>query len=86
MITEHVVLLNYPESDWYTDLVKFTFIGIVSSADLQSALEYFMEEIHAENYDTLQDYTEAVCNMVARMFNGTWCYIPQACSIDIIYN
>ena len=83
---EHIVVLNYPESDWDTDLVKFTFDHDVSAYDLENELDYAKEDISAEDFDTLQDYADAVCTAAAEALHGTWSYVAQTCVIDIRYN
>ena len=75
----HVVVLNYPESDWGIDLVKFI-------CDLENELDYAKEDISTENFVTLQDYADAVCTAAAEALHGTWSHVVQTCVIDIRYN
>lgn len=82
----HVVVLNYPESGWGTDLVKFIFDYDVSACDLENELEYAKEDISTENFVTLQDYADAVCTAAAEALHGTWSHVVQTCVIDIRYN
>lgn len=82
-MTKHIILLNYPESDWGTDLVEFSFDHDVSARDLENELEYAKADLCAEDFDSLQDYADAVCNAAAETLHGTWRYFPQTCAIDI---
>ncbi len=77
-----IVILQYPESNWGSDLVCFYLPTYVSSTSLMEELELQLEEMQ-DNYDSPQDLADDLCNEVARLFNGTWSYIAQAGRIDI---
>ena len=85
-MTEHIVLLEYPESDWGTDLVKFHFDHDVSAYDLENELDFARNDISAEDFDTLQDYADAVCTAAAEALRGTWSFVAQTCVIQIRYS
>lgn len=80
---EHIVALEYPESDWGTDLVKFTFDHDVNAYDLKDKLESAKEDLRADDFDTLQDYADAICSTTAVTLCGTWSYVPLIHLTDI---
>lgn len=77
-----IVILQYPESNWGSDLVCFFLPASVSSASLMDEMELQHEKMRG-NYDSPQDLADDLCNEVARLFNGTWNYIAQVGRIDI---
>lgn len=80
----HIVVLNYPESDWGADIVEFAFDDYVSVGDLENEFSYAMEDTHSENFEIMQNYADAVCNKVAEALHGAWRYISTTCKIDIL--
>lgn len=69
-----VIIFQYPKSNRSSDLVCFFLPASVSSASLMDELELRREEMW-NNYDSPLDFTDNLCNEVARLFNGTWSYI-----------
>ena len=78
-----LVLINYPESEWGTDLVLFTIPETVTDSRLIEEIEYARADFDSEAYDSLQDMMDEVLNAAAQVIGGTWHYSAQAGSIDI---
>lgn len=78
-----LVLINYPDSDWGTDLVLFNIPENVTDSVLIEEIEYARANFDSEAYDSLQDMTDDVLNAAAESLGGTWHYSAQAGSIDI---
>ena len=78
-----LVLINYPDSDWGTDLVLFNIPENVTDSALIEEIEYARADFDSEAYDSLQDMTDDVLNAAAESLGGTWHYSAQAGSIDI---
>ncbi len=80
---EHIVLLNYPESQWGSDLVRFKVLDCYSETQVLDELRYKRAELHSADFDSLQDMADALCNAVAYALSGTWEYVVQCGSFDI---
>ena len=78
-----LILINYPESEWGSDLVLFTIPETVTDSALIEAVEYARANFDSEAYDSLQDMMDEVLNAAAQAIGGTWHYSAQAGSIDI---
>lgn len=78
-----LVLINYPDSDWGTDLVLFNIPENVTNSVLIEEIEYARANFDSEAYDSLQDMTDDVLNAAAESLGGAWHYSAQAGSIDV---
>ena len=78
-----LVLINYPESDWGTDLVLFNIPENVADSTLIEEIEYARAGFDSEEYDSLQDMMDEVLNTAAESLGGAWRYSAQAGSIDV---
>ena len=78
-----LVLINYPDSDWGTDLVLFNIPENVTDNALIEEIEYARADFDSCEYDSLQDMMDEVLNAAAQAIGGTWHYSAQAGSIDV---
>lgn len=78
-----LVLINYPESEWGTDLVLFNIPENVTDSMLIDEIEFTRANFDSSEYESLQDMTDAVLNFAAEALGGTWNYTAQAGTVDI---
>ena len=78
-----LVLVNYPESNWGTDLVLFRVPESVTDSALLEEIEFIRAGFDSSEYVSLQDMMDSVLNAVAESLGGAWHYSAQAGSIDI---
>ena len=78
-----LVLINYPCSDWGTDLVLFNIPENVTDSALIEEIEYARADFDSCEYNSLQDLMDEVLNAAAESLGGTWHYSAQAGSIDV---
>ena len=43
------------------------------------------DAISSDDYDSLQDYADAVCNAAAQALGATWRYVPQCGTLEFRY-
>ena len=43
------------------------------------------DAISSDDYDSLQDYADAVCNATAQALSATWRYVPQCGTLEFRY-
>ena len=43
------------------------------------------DAISSDDYDSLQDYADAVCNAAAQALGATWRYVPQCGTLEFCY-
>ncbi len=84
-MTEQILILHYPESDWGDDLVGFQLSEGCEPMRLLDELNQQQDAIPADNYDSLQDYADDVCNAAAQALGATWRYIPQCGTLEFRY-
>lgn len=78
-----VVIFNYPESYWGTDMVCFHLDKDVDNNELMDTIDDANAEINSEKYGHQCFVTEVICNIVANRLGGTWDYVVVAGSYDI---
>lgn len=81
-----IVLLNYPESDWGTDLVCFTIPECHSANRLMDELRCQRADLQSADYDCIQSMADALCTKVANALGGQWKFVSQCSSFDISCN
>ena len=64
-MNEQILILSYPESDWGDDLVCFRLPKECGPMRLLDELSTQQDTISPDDYDSLQDYADAVCNAAA---------------------
>ncbi len=82
---EQILILHYPESDWGDDLVGFHLPEDCSPMRLLDELNAQQGAISSDDYDSLQDYADAVCNAAAQALGATWRYVPQCGMLEFRY-
>ena len=80
---QHIGLINYPESEWGTDLVRFMLPDQCTDAQVLDELSYGRMELHSAAFPSLQDMADALCENVANTLGGTWEYVAQCGSFNI---
>mgnify|MGYP004461957113 CR=1 FL=1 len=84
-MSEQILILSYPESDWGDDLVEFQFPKECDPMRLLDELNAQQDAISSDDYDSLQDYADAVCNATAQALGATWRYVPQCGTLEFRY-
>lgn len=84
-MNERILILSYPESDWGDDLVCFRLPKECSPMRLLDELSTQQDTISPDDYDSLQDYADAVCNAAAQAIGATWRYVPQCGTLEFRY-
>ena len=82
---EQILILHYPESDWGDDLVGFQLPKECNPMRLLDELNAQQDAISSDDYDSLQDYADAVCNAAAQALGETWRYVPQCGMLEFRY-
>ena len=82
---EQILILHYPESDWGDDLVGFQLPKECTPMRLLDELNAQQEAISFDDYDSLQDYADAVCNATAQALGAMWRYVPQCGTLEFRY-
>lgn len=82
---EQILILHYPESDWGDDLVGFHPPEDCDPMRLLDELNAQQDAISSDDYDSLQDYADAVCNAAAQALGATWRYVPQCGTLEFRY-
>ena len=81
---EFYILIEYPESDWGTDLVKFTVPEHVSKYSVRKNIYDELRSLsNKNNFFSQQDMAEFALCRAARKLGGSRKYIPIADSIEI---
>lgn len=78
-----LVLINYPETEWGTDLVLFNIPENVTDSMLIDEIEFTRANFNSSDYESLQDMTDVVLNSAAEALGGTWNYAAQTGAVDI---
>ena len=84
-MSEHILILSYPESDWGDDLVEFQFPKECNPMRLLDELNAQQDALSSDDYDSLQDYADAVCNAAAQALGATWRYVSQCGTLEFRY-
>lgn len=84
-MNEQILILSYPESDWGDDLVCFRLLKECSPMRLLDELNAQQDAISSDDYDSLQDYADAVCNAAAQALGAKWRYVPQCGTLEFRY-
>ena len=84
-MSEHILSLSYSESDWGDDLVEFQFPKECNPMRLLDELNAQQDAISSDDYDSLQDYADAVCNAAAQALGATWRYVSQCGTLEFRY-
>ena len=79
---EQILILHYPESDWSDDLVCFQLPKGCNHMRLLDELKAQQDALSSDDYDSLQDYADAVCNAAAQALGATWRYVPQCGTLE----
>ena len=82
---EQILIFHYPESDWGDDLVGFYLPESCNPMRLLDELNTQQDTISSDDYDSLQDYADAVCNAAAQALGATWRYVPQCGTLEFRY-
>ena len=82
---EQILILHYPESDWGDDLVGFQIPKECNPMRLLDELNAQQDAISSDDYDSLQDYADAVCNAAAQALGATWRYVSQCGTLEFRY-
>ena len=82
---EQILILHYPESDWSDDLVCFQLPKGCNYMRLLDELNAQQDAISSDDYDSLQDYADAVCNAAAQALGATWRYVPLCGTLEFRY-
>lgn len=82
---EQILIFHYPESDWDDDLVGFHLPEGCTPMRLLDELNAQQDIISSDDYDSLQDYADAVCNAAAQALGATWCYVSQCGTLEFRY-
>ena len=82
---EQILLLHYPESDCGDDLVGFHLPEDCDPMRLLDELNAQQDTLSSDDYDSLQDYADAVCNAAAQTLGATWRYVPQCGTLEFRY-
>lgn len=82
---EQILILHYPESDWDDDLVGFLLPEGCNPMRLLDELNAQQDTISSDDYDSLQDYADAVCNAAAQALGATWRYVSQCGMLEFRY-
>lgn len=82
---EQILILHYPESDWGDDLVGFHLPKDCTPMRLLDELSTQQDAIFSDDYDSLQDYADAVCNAAAQALGATWRYVSQCGTLEFRY-
>lgn len=82
---EQILIFHYPESDWGDDLVGFYLPESCNPMRLLDELNTQQDTISSDDYDSLQDYADAVCNAAAQALGTTWRYLPQCGTLEFRY-
>lgn len=82
---EQILILHYSESDWGDDLVGFHLPEGCDTMRLLDELNAQQDAISSDDYDSLQDYADAVCNAAAQTLGATWRYVPQCGTLEFRY-
>ena len=81
---EFYILIEYPESDWGTDLVKFTVPEHISEHTIKESLQAELEYMDSfDDYFSRQDMAESAFSAVADKLGCSWKYVPTLGSIEI---
>lgn len=81
---EFYILIEYPESDWGTDLVKFTVPEHVSKYAVRKNIYDELRSLSNKNkFFSQQDMAEFALCRAARELGGSREYIPIADNIKI---
>lgn len=80
---EHIVLMNYPESEWGTDLVRFMLPDRCTDTQVLDELSYVRMELYSTAFPSLQDMAKTLYEKVAHALGGTWEYVAQCGSFNI---
>lgn len=84
-MNEQILILSYPESDWGDDLVGFQLPKECTPMCLLDELNAQQDTISSDDYDSLQDYADAVCNAAAQALGATWHYVSQCGTLEFRY-
>lgn len=84
-MNEQILIFHYPESDWGDDLVGFRLPEGCEPMRLLDELNDQQDALSAADYDSLQDYADAVCNAAAQTLGATWRYVPQCGTLEFRY-
>lgn len=82
---EQILILHYSESDWGDDLVGFHLPEGSNPMRLLDELNAQQDALSSDDYDSLQDYADAVCNAAAQTLGATWRYVPQCGTLEFRY-
>ena len=52
---------------------------------LLDELKAQQDALSSDDYDSLQDYADAVCNAAAQTLGATWRYVPQCGTLEFRY-
>lgn len=80
---EHIVIAHYPESDWDDDIVRFQVPEHIRESTLRDEIDCQKCSLEKSEYDSLQDYADALFTKVADELGGTWSYLAQCGVISI---
>lgn len=80
-----LVIINYPHSDWGSDIVMFHLPASCTESQLMTELKLCNSDPESADFPTPQDYADAVLTQTAKNLCGRWEYVRQAGSIDICY-
>lgn len=75
--------LDYPGSDWGTDIVMFTVPETVSHFTLVHEIRQTLDRMNADSFFNSQDLADAALDIVAKKFSGEWNYISLSGTIQI---
>lgn len=81
----HLVIINYPHSDWGSDIAVFHLPASCTESQLMTELELSNADPESGDFTTPQDYADSVLTRAASALGGTWEYVRQSGSIDICY-
>ena len=82
---EQILILHYPETDWGDHLDGFQLPKECNPMRLLDELNAQQDAISSDDYDSLQDYADAVCNAAAQALGATWRYVPQCGTLEFCY-
>lgn len=80
-----LVIINYPHSDWGSDIAMFHLPASCTESQLMTELELRNADSESVDFPTAQDYADSVLTHAAAALGGTWEYVRQAGNIDVCY-
>lgn len=80
---KRIVMLNYPESQWGTDLVCFAVPDSCTDDQIIEELRWQRSTLHSDDFDSVEGMSDTLCQKTAEALGGTWEYVAQSGSFDV---